>query len=255
LQVPRNRWTDGGWNKKLPQFLPLARWMGIHNPNPSPDELQVLFKAVAPKLFAESVPMVLEATGMKEENLRRNLMQMWGRLGLGSPIPPRSLKYGCCDPSDLEGSVAFVLGGTTGWMKTRLDRTLLAASAGAKFEHIIMLGSSRRCSAPADRRTPFIRDNFAEGEEPTESGLLKQWAENLGSSRRQFVFPEMPESEKPLSHMRRMLGLDDIWFSQPATDVVSPVPSYWWPEHQDLMTTPSGITRLWIELKANGCIS
>jgi hypothetical protein len=293
LHVPHNRWTDGGWNKKLPQFLPLARWMGVDSPNPSLDELQVLYEAVAPKLFHEAVPRVLEATGMDERTLKRKMGEMWGRLGIGSPIAPRSLKQGRCNPSDLEGSVAFLLGATSGWMKTRLDRTLLTQSAGAKFEHIIVLGSTRRCGAPADRRTPYIRDNFAKREEPTELELLKLWAGELGGLKSgKFVFPEMPVSEKPLSlerqlqhlvdsgqyaklvgerrvfvatnggnalfvplRVRRVLGLDDIWFSQPATNAISPVPEHWWPEDQDLMTTPSGIVRLWYELKANGCIT
>jgi hypothetical protein len=293
VHVPRNSWImDGsstGWNNKLSQFRPLARWMGVHSSNPSPDELQVLYKAVAPKVFAESIPTVLEATGMDESTLRRKLHELWGRLGIGLPIPPRSLKHGRCNPSELEGAVAFVLGGTTGWMKTRLDRTLLVQSAGAKFERIIVLGSTRKCNAPADRRTPLIRDNYAEGQEPSENKLLRKWTEGLDG---QFVFPKSIPNEGPILsaeammklmvgsgefaelvgnrrvfvavnggnalyiplHMRRVLGLDDIWFSQPATSVVSPVPEYWWPEDQDLMTTPSGIVRLWIELKANDCI-
>jgi hypothetical protein len=285
---------NGGWNKKLPQLRPLARWMGIDSLNPTDDELQILYKAVAPKLFREAVPKVLEATGMKEPTLRRHMREMWGRLGIGNPIPPRSLKTGRCNPSDLEGSVALVTGGTTGWGKTRLDRTMLVDQAGAKFERIIMLGSTRKCNAPADRRTPFIRDNFAEGNEPTETGLFRLWADDFGPQQRErFVFPECLPNEGPILnlqtqlemlvssgeykelvgdrkvfvatnggnalyvplHVRRVLELDDIWFSQPATDVVHPVPNHWWPEDQDLMTTPSGIVRLWIELKANGCIS
>jgi hypothetical protein len=292
LRVPHNRWIDGGWDKKLPVFLPLARWMGINSPNPSMDELDALYKVVEPKLFHDAIPAVLEATGMTERTLKRKMSEMWGRLGIGSPIAPRSLTQGRCNPSDLEGSVAFVLGGTTGWMKARLDRTMLVASAGAKFEHIIVLGSSRKCNGDADRRTPYIRENYAKGEEPTELALLERWVGELGENSGRFVVPDLPESEKPLSldkqlrhlvdsgqyaelvgerrvfvavnggnalfvplRVRRVLELDDIWFSQPANNAISPVPNHWWPEDQELMTTPSGIVRLWSELKANGCIS
>jgi hypothetical protein len=292
VDVPRNRWTDGGWNKKLPQFLPLARWMGVDSPNPSPDELQGLFKSVAPKVFAEAVPKVLETTGITERDLRRNLSQLWGRLGIGNAIPPRSLNNGRCDPSELEGSVALWLGGTAGWISTRLNRTMLANQGGAQFERVIVLGSKRRCGAPADRRTPIVRDNYEPGNEPAEIELMKRMVNDHPQLKDRFCFPDMPESDKILSHgdqlrhmvnsgqyarlvgkrrvfvavnggnalyiplhIRRVLELDDIWFSQPATNVCSPVPAYWWPEDQDLMTTPSGIVRLWIELVANGCIN
>jgi len=164
--------------------------------------------------------------------------------------------------------------------------------AGAKFERIVMLGSTRVCNASADRRHPYIREVFPEGREPTEFELLKQWVYSTGQVDKQFVFPDCLPSEGPVLplqkqlellvssgefdqlvgerkvfvavnggnalyvplHVYRVLGLDDIWFSQPASNAVDPVPEYWWPEDQDLMTTPSGIIRLWIELKANGCI-
>ncbi len=292
MRVPHNRWTDGGWNKKLPVLRPLARWFGIDSSNPTMDELQVPYQAVAPKVFHQSVPKVLEATDMNEGTLRRRMSEVWYRLGLGGPIPPRSLKLGRCNPVDLSGAVAFVLGGTVSWMRLRLDRTLLTQHAGADFERIIVLGSSRVCNASADLRHPYIRKVYPEGEYPTERTLLRQWIYANGKIDRQYIFPDLPDEGPPLSleqqlkylvesgqyaelvgerkvfvavnggnalyiplHMRRVLGLDDIWFSQPASDVVTPVPDYWWPEDQDLLTTPSGIIRLWIELRANGCIN
>lgn len=298
MEVPRNRWTDGGWNDKLRQFLPLARWLlrgvKLDNPeNPSADDLQRLYQAVSPKVFAEAIPYILEATGKNQKTLLRNMAQMWGQLGIGNPIPPRSLKEGRCDPSSLSGAVAIVVGGTVSWMRLRLDSTLRVQQAGAKFDKILMIGSNRICSSGADWRHPYIKGCFREGHEPTELEVLRQWVYGSGQVDSQFVFPHVPNPnggatftleeqlrflvntkqwEKlvggrkvfvatnggnalyiPL-HIRRVLGLDDIWFSQPASNLVHPVPEYWWPDDQDLMTTPSGIIRLWIELKANGCI-
>ncbi len=292
MDVPRNSWTDGGWNGKLDQFLPLARWMGIHSPNPTPDELQSLYRVVSSKVFADSIPQILERTKMTEEQLCRKLSQRWGCLGIGNAIPPRSLKEGRCNPSSLSGAVAFVVGGTVSWMSLRLNQTLLVQQAGAEFERVIMLGSSRVCNAGADRRHPYIQGVFPEGREPTEVEVLRQWVYGTGQVNKQFIFPELPESEKPLSleqqlqhlvasgqcqelvgdrkvfvavnggnalyiplHIRSILRLNDIWFSQPASTLVHPVPEYWWPSDQALMTIPAGIIRLWIELKANGCIS
>ena len=292
MRVPRNRWINGGWNKKLPQFRPLAKWFGIHSSNPSMDELQVLYKAVSAKVFHESVPEVLKTTGMTEGKLRQRLNETWNEIGLGSPIPPRSIKLGRCNPTELSGAVAFVLGGTVSWMRLRLDRTLLTQHAGAEFERIIGLGSSRVCNARFDVRHPYIQRVYPQGEYPTERTLLRQWIYADGRIDRQYKFPELPDEGPPLSleqqlthlvdsgqyaelvgerrvfvavnggnalyiplHMRRVLGLDDIWFSQPASNACTPVPNYWWPEDQDLMTTPSGIIRLWIELRANGCIN
>jgi hypothetical protein len=291
VDVPRDKWTEGAWNNKLPQFHPLASWFGVDTPNPTSDELQQLYRHVSNTVFAESIPEVLKATGMTPKDLQRQLRFVCHKLGIYNAIPPRSLKEGRCDPSSLDGSVAFVLGGTVSWMRLRLDGTLQVQHAGAKFERIVMLGSTRVCNASADKRHPYIRKGFSEGREPTEQEVLHQWVYSSGQVDKQFVFPDLPDCAKPLSlkeqllhlvssgqyeelvgdrkvfvavnggnalyiplHMYQVLGLDDIWFSQHASNLVHPVPDYWWPYDQDLMTTPSGIIRLWIELKAAGCI-
>lgn len=291
MLVPRNRWTDGGWNTKLPQFLPLAQMVGVNSSNPSPDELQTIFKTVADtKVFAESVKKFVKATGKRESDVRRKLRFINHKLGLMEPIPLRSLTQSDVNPSEFEG-VALLPAGTVSWMQLRWDRIRLTEHAGAKFNRIIVLGSTRVCNAKADRRHPYIRGVFPEGREPTELELLKQWVYATGQLDRQYVFSEWPDSDKPLSlemqlrhlvesgqyatlvgdnpvfvpanpnalyvplHVRRVLGLDNIWFSQGSARLVTPVSDHWWPEDQDLMTTPSGILRLWVELQANGCIT
>lgn len=309
MHVPRNKWTDGEWNKHLHLFRTLARWFGVDDANPSMDRLQVLYKIVSAKVFAESVPDVMAATGMKEYQLKRELGRLWSTLGLGYALPPWSLKYGRLQPTRMRG-VALLAGGTISWMWLRWMRTRLVEYSGARFERIIVLGSSRLCNSAQDWRQPYIRDVATKGREPTELEVWRQWISPTGQLDRQYVFPDLPlevgdeewlkafpepdegRAGKPLSleqqlqylvatgqyadlvgdkpvfmavnggnalyaplHVRRVLGLDDIWFSQPATNVVTPVPDDWWPEDQDLMTTPSGIIRLWIELRANGCIN
>ncbi len=290
LLVPRNRWTPGSWNNKLPQFLPLAEMVGCYSPNPSLDELQVVFDAVgSAKVFAESVEKFVERTGKKPENVRRQLLYINHKLGLMDPLPLRSLMEPRVNPMEFDG-VAFLVPGTISWTGRRLERIKMIQEAGARFERIIVFHSSRVCDSTADWRHPYIRDVATKGREPTEKEVLKQWL----YGNRQYVFAELPdvnERGKNLSlqeqlqhfvatgqfdqyvagqkifvatnpnalyvplHIKRVLELDDIWFSQGAAGLVTPVPDHWWPEDQDLMTTPSGIIRLWTELKRGGFIT
>lgn len=309
MHVPRNRWTNGGWNEKLSVFLPLARWFGIHSKNPTVDDLQALYKHVPAKVFAESVSHVLEATGMDLKTLVRKSDQVWSRLGLGAAIPPRSLMHGRV-PATQIGGVALLAGGTTSWMWLRWKRLQQLEHAGAKFERIIVLGSSRPCSSDQDWRHPYIREVAVKGREPNEREVWRQWLYATGQLDRQYVFPDLPmhvgdeewlkvfappvkgQEGKPLSlehqlsylkltgqfdeyvgerpitmtvnggnalfavlHTYRVLELEDITFSMPATNTVSPVPDEWWSEDQDCSTILSGMVRLWIELRANGCIN
>lgn len=67
--------------------------------------------------------------------------------------------------------------------------------------------------------------------------------------------PSTPNSLYVPLHVKRILGLDDVCFSQAGARLVREMPEYWWPSLQDIMTTPNGILRLWIELRRAGCIT
>jgi hypothetical protein len=292
LLVPRNRWIAGSWNNKLKHFLPLARWFGVNSTNPTMDELQELRKLVEAKVFTESVPEILNRLGptWNREKLSRKLVYMWDKLGLGDPIGLRSLQEAeyNCDPTKFEG-VALLMPGTMSWTGRRWERTELVRQAGAKFKRVIVFYSSRLCKSSPDWRHPYIRFTSAEGREPTEEELLRQWL----YGRAGYEFAELPATPigQPLPakaqlehfkssgqfdqlvgdskvfvatnpnalyvplHVRDVLGLDDIWFSQGASRLVNPLPKHWWPEDQDALTTTSGTIRLWIELRRAGLIN
>ena len=191
MRVPHNRWTNGGWNEKLPVFRPLARWFGIQSANPTVDELQELFKHVPAKVFAESVSHVLEATGMDIKTLVRKSGEIWDRLGLGAAIPPRSLIQARVPATDIRG-VALLTGGTASWMWLRWKRLQQMEHAGAKFEHVIVLGSSRLCNSVQDWRFPYIREIATKSREPNELEVWRQLLYATGQLDRQYVFPELP---------------------------------------------------------------
>lgn len=290
MLVPRIRWISGSWNNKLSQFLPLARWLGVNSPNPSLDELQDLHKTVGAKVFTESIPAVRERTGMSEQTLRRKLVYMWDKIGLGDPISLRSIfeTEHECDPTNFKG-VALLMPGTISWTGRRYERTELVRLAGAKFERVLVFYSSRICKAPPDWRHPYIRFTSQKDREPTEEELLRQWLfdkpgyqfvelpatppgeplsaqqqlehfvasgqfDELVGDRKVFVATNPNATYIPL-HVKRVLGLNDIWFSQGASRLVSPLPAHWWPEDQETLSTPSGTIRLWIELRAAGLIN
>jgi hypothetical protein len=263
---------------------------------PSSEQLQEAFvKVASAKVFVESVAdFMTEAMMQKGTNyeLANELEHINKKLGTMEPVPFRSMLRGQVDPTMFDG-VAILPAGTVSWMQLRWDQIKLHQQAGARFERIIVLGSSRRCNAAADRKHPFIRENFAEGEEPTERQLLKLWVNGTSGLNPQYSFPELPggENGKPLSleqqlqylvqddeyfrlvtekplyvpanqnalyvplHVRRVLGRQDIWFSQSGARIERQSPPWWSPMVQDLWTTPSGILRLWIELIHAGCIT
>jgi hypothetical protein len=262
----------------------------------SPEELQDALKRVASaKVFAESVDafMVAASEKMSRDDVAYQLEQINHKLGTMEPVPFRSMLRGQVAPTSFDG-VAILPAGTVSWMELRWNQIKLHQQAGARFEHIIVLGSSRVCDAAADRKHWYIRDNFPDGHEPTERQLLKLWVTRDSGLNPQYLFPPIPDGEagKPLSlekqlqyllenepayakllterplyvpanqnalyvplHVRRVLGRDDIWFSQSGARIEKETPAWWSPMVQDLWTTPSGILRLWIELRHAGCIT
>lgn len=260
---------------------------------PSTGELQEALKRVASaKVFAESIDKFLEATGKDRMEVANELEHINKKLGTMEPIPFRSMIRGQVDPSSFDG-IAIWPAGTVSWSHLRWEQLLLSEQAGARFERIIVLGSSRICNAVADRKHPEIADNYDAGEEPTERQLLKRWVNYRYGRNPQYLFPELPDGEggKPLSlegqlkhlmsdqkyaqllterqvyvpanpnalyvplHVRRVLKRQDIWFSQGGARIQRETQNWWWPQVQDLWTTPSGILRLWIELEAAGCLA
>lgn len=293
MPVPTNGWINGGWNKKLSQFHLLAEMLGLKKPSISPDELQDLFSKVASaKVFAESVQPFLEAVGKPRNWVIEQLEAIEHKLGLMEPLPFMSLR-GWMDPSEFSG-VAIWPAGITNWTNLRFEEILKAENAGAKFERVLMLGSSRICNAPADRRHPLIR-NIPEGEEPDERELQHRLVHKLDDNSRfiKVTLPKATKEGKPLSleaqlkymmnsgeydkliggtltniyvpatpnslyvplHVRRALGHNNVWFSQAGARLAREMPDYFWPHLQDVLTTPNGIIRLWVELMHAGCIT
>lgn len=291
MPVPTYGWINGGWKNKLPHFQLLAVMLGFpKEPYLSPDELQGLFQKVASaKVFGESVQAFLEETGRPKRSAADYLEEIEQKLGLMDPLPFMSLR-GVTNPSEFDG-VAIWPTGTTNWTQLRLEQIQLAKDAGARFRYVICLNSSRICGAPADRRHPLIR-GIPAGQEPTEGELQRRLVASGKYDAGEFIFPILPTENaagRPLSleqqlnylvesgqyedligganiyvpstpnslyvplHVRRVLTHDDVWFSQAGARLVRNMPDYWWPSLQDVMTTPNGILRLWIELVAAGC--
>jgi hypothetical protein len=133
-----------------------------------------------------------------------------------------------------------------------------------------------------------------EGEEPTEIQMQQKLTHLSGISHKMFIYPELPEFNeqgKPLSleqqlrhlqesgqyadligesdmyvpstpnslyvplHVRRVLGHDNVWFSQAGALLSRSIPDSWWPSLQALLTYPSGSVRFWIEAQLAGCFT
>ena len=291
MSVPTNGWNNGAWNKKATQFRLLAEMLGLNKPSISPDELQVIFHKVASaKVFAESVQSFLEESGMPRKAVVERLEDMEKKLGLMEPLPFMSMK-GISDPGSFSG-VAILPAGITNWSVLRHEQILLAHKAGALFERVIVTWSSRKCGSPADRRHPYIGDRYEEGDEPTERKLMLDIIDRDGGnlkyeiatlpnanvdarplsleqqlkyimssgefgdlSQKRVYVPSTPNSLYVPLHVRRVVGLQDVWFSQGGARLVREMPDYWWPSLQDVMTTPNGIIRLWVELLHAGCMT
>ena len=292
MHVPSDRWTNGAWHIKRPQFYLLAEMLGFTKRPIAPEDLQGLFHSVASaKVFADNVQPFLEAAADSRKSAAQRLEEIEHKLGLTEPIPFRSLE-GAANPAAFEG-VAIWPAGITNWTKLRLEQIRTAQEAGAKIKHVVCLNSSRVCNAPADRKHPFIT-GIPEGHEPTEYMLQYQLI-HAGSYDPSFfkfaVLPDKNDESRPLSleqqlqylqtsgqydeliggediyvpstpnslyvplHVRRVLGHDDVWFSQAGARLVRNMPDSWWPSLQDVMTTPNGIIRLWLELLHAGCMT
>lgn len=293
LPVPTQGWTNGGWNGKLPQLMRLAKMLGHTGSSVSSDDLQVLFrKAASAKVFGENVQAFLDAAGLSQQEVASLLMDLESDLGLMAPVPFMSLEDGLADPSAFDGVVLWPTG-TVNWTDLRLDQIELVVKAGARVRRIIAVNSTRTCNSPADRRHPLIRD-IAAGDEPTEGALQRKLAAASFINNDAFAFPYLPalnDVSKPLTleqqlkyliisgqfedlvgdadlyvpatpnslfvplHAASVLGRDNVWFSQAGATLMTSMPSYWWPTNQDVMTTPNGAIRLWIELARRGCIT
>jgi hypothetical protein len=292
MSVPTDSWTAGGWNSQLPQFQRLAKMAGI-SPKSSED-LQELYKLVGNKAFADSVQQFMDSVeGTTTRPKHEQLDRIETQLGTTNAVPFMSLR-GIEIPTQFQG-VAIWPTGTTNWTKLRMEQIRTAVEAGATFNRIVCLHSSRKCASAADRAHPLIA-NIPAGNEPTEKELQQLIIEqgNFDPDKFHFVFadlPEVNEQGKPLSleqqlnhlratgqydeliggtdvyvpstpnslyvplHVRRVLGHDNVWFSQAGATVVRSMPDCWWPSIQKLVTLPSGMVRLWIELVNAGCIT
>lgn len=292
MYVPSDGWLNGSWNPKRPQFRLLAEMLGVTKTSISPEDLQALFRLVASeKVFGENVEAFLNASGQPKKTAAQRLEEIEKNLGLMDPVPFMSLK-GICPPSDFDG-VAIWPGGVVNWMKLRLEQIRTAEEAGAHFRRIVCLNSSRKCNSAADKRHPLLR-GAPDGEEPTEKGLQHmlvaagatdpsifafadlpdlnqdgrmlsleqqlihlresgQYDELIGG--RDIYVPSTPNSLYVPLHVRRVLGHDDVWFSQAGARLVRAMPDSWWPSLQAVMTTPNGIIRLWVELLHAGCMT
>lgn len=293
MPVPTYGWINGGWNNKLPHFRLLAEMVGSPKGSyPSPDELQgLLDKVASAKVFGENVQTFLEGTGRTKRSAADYLEGIEQKLGLMDPLPFMNLR-GIQAPEEFDG-VAIWPTGITNWTQLRLEQIQLAKDAGARFRYVVCLNSSRVCNTPADRRHPLIK-TIPAGREPTEGELQQRIVDSDRYDVGGFIFPILPPvntAGRPLSleqqlkhfvesgqyadmiggadifvpstpnslyvplHVRRVLGHDEVWFSQAGARLTRNMPSHWWPSLQDVMTIPNGIIRLWVELIAAGCIN
>ena len=291
MPVPTNGWINGAWNKKATQFYLLAEMLGLKQPSISPDDLQDLFKRVSSaKVFAENVQPFLEESGWPLDAVHKRLEEIEANLGLLQLLPFMSLR-GLADPSQFSG-VAIWPAGITNWCVMRHEEIVKAHKHGANFTRVIVMWSSRKCDAPADRRHPYIRDYHDEGEEPTERQLMQSIIDRDGVTNLKYEFATLPKAQadgRPLSlemqleqivqsgqfddylpgkmyvpstpnslyvplHVMRVLGHDNVWFSQAGSRPVREMPGFPWPGLQEILTTPNGIIRLWVELLYSGCI-
>lgn len=293
LSVPLTGWHRGSWNTKLRQFCRLTGMLGLDNPNPSPTELQGIFRQVASaKVFGESVQPFLDATGKDMKEVMKELEEIEDLLGLLEPLPFMSTEKGVVDPREFRG-VAILPPGIASWGATlRPDQIAQARRAGAQFERVIMLWSSRKCNAPADRRHPMIRD-LQEGEEPIEKRLQLEaiaGRSDLGVCE-VAELPYATDDGRPLSyqaqleylvesgqfeqlagdlpiyvpstqnslyvvpHTGRVLGRKEIYTSQSGAHPVRVMPPGYHQSLQEVSTMPNGIIRLLVELKLADCIT
>jgi hypothetical protein len=308
VHVPSQSWNRGSWNLKLKQFNSLGRMVGL-GPNPSSGELDATIKKVSSaKVFAESITAFIEEVahekGMTLDEARawvlEELEHINKKLGLMEPLPFMSMNEGFIDPASFNG-IALWPPGITNWAVLRHSEIVRAHKAGAKFEKVIVMWSSRKCDAPADLRHPYIRDRYEEGEEPTERKLMQDIIDRDAIPNLVYEFAQLPKAQaegRPLSlqhqleyfissgqyeyhfaygydkaqarslyvpstpnslyvplHVKRVLGHSDVAFSQAGARLVPKMPGYYWESLQEILTTPNGIFRLWIELRNAGCIT
>lgn len=290
MHVPTDGWKNGAWNNKLPHFDLLAEMLGSKSPRTLTEVQELIAQVASAKVFAENIATFVTAVGGDEDAAAKRLELVEDRLRLLEPLPFMSLD-GMSDPRQFSG-VAIWPAGTANWTELRLEQIRMARRAGADFKYVIRLGSSRRCTTLADRAHPALRD-AGELYVPTERELQQRLAGSGGYEDLVWRDPELPEINdqgRPLSlqqqleylitsgqyeeliggediyvpsnpnalyvplHVRRILGEENVWFSQAGARLVRKTPDCWWPSLQQVMTTPNGILRLWAELLQAGCI-
>jgi len=295
LPVPyKEGWKSGSWNHMLSSLTPLARLLGCNTPNPALDELQDMLKVASATVFSDAQNAVVDAAGGRPVNKIHEVLRRVDRLsGLNRKIPFRSVKKGRVDPASFDG-VAFWLGGTVSFMHLRKEQIELQQLCGARFQRIIVLGGTRVCGKPDDRRHPRISQVYPVGQEPTERVLGKSWVFGDKGLDPQYVFPDLPEKNpdgsdpslaQQVSHLQdtgqfelyvgdlpvyvpsnfnglsvplysmRLMGLDDIYTSQDSGVADTPRPDHWSPWDVELMNLPSGILRVWKEARQVGYIN
>lgn len=295
MPVPyKEGWGNGSWNHMLSSLTPLARLLGCHTPNPTLDELQDMLEVASATVFSDAQDAVVEAAGGRPVNKIHEVLRLVDkRSGLNRKIPFRSANKGRVNPASFNG-VAFWLGGTVSFMHLRKEQIELQQLCGARFERIIVLGSTRVCGKPDDRRNPRINRVYPPGQEPSEQVLGKSWVFGDKGLDPQYVFPELPGKNadgsdpsyaQQVTYLRdsgqwkhyvgdlpvyvpsnynglsvplysmRLMGLDDIYTSQDSGVADTPRPDYWSPWDVELMNLPSGILRVWKEARQVGYIN
>jgi hypothetical protein len=278
----------------LSSLTPLARLLGCDTPNPTLDELQDMLEVASATVFSDAQDAVVKAAGGRPVNKIHEVLRLVDkRSGLNRKIPFRSVNKGRANPANFNG-VAFWLGGTVSFMHLRKEQIELQQLCGARFEHIIVLGGTRICGKPDDRRHPRISQVYPPGHEPMERVLQKSWVFGEKGLDPQYVFPELPEENPdgtdpslaqqfayfrdsgqyeryvggrsvyvpsnfnglsvPL-YFKRLADLDDIYTSQDSGVADTPRPDYWDPWDVELMNTPSGTLRVWKEARQVGYIN
>lgn len=289
MPVPNKEgWGPGSWNHMLSSLTPLARLLGCNTPNPTLDELQDMLDNASATVFSDAQGAVMKAAGDRRPNKVHEVLRLVDkRAGLNRKLSFRSARQGRVNPAKFKG-VAFWLGGTVSFMHLRKDQIDLQQLCGARFEHIIVLGGTRICGKPDDRRHPRINQVYPVGQEPSERVLQKSWVFGEKGLDPQYVFPELPEKNtdgtdpslaQQLAYMRdsgqyeeyvgdspvyvpsnfnglsvplyfkRLMGMDDIYTSQDSGVADTPRPDHWDPWDVELMNTPSGILRVWKEAR------
>jgi len=295
MPIPTDRWTDGGWNSKLAQIDRLARIVGVDKDTYTLDDVQGLFPIIGnQKVFGENVQQFIEASTGRKKPTAELLDALERKLGTCEPLPFMSLE-GESNPADFEGVAIWPAGTAnwTQLRLEQIEMAFHAGAnfkqiiclnssrtCNSKADRRHPLISS---FAVGDEPTEYQLQGelidesylgqqlrhlfkFARLPEVTADAkplTLEQQLRHLQTSGQydqliddaDIYVPSTPNSLYVPLHVRRILGHENVWFSQAGARVVQRIGDYWWPAIQDVMTLPNGILRLWVELLHAGCIT